>query len=239
MPVFTALARSFRDLAQPRILAVLFLPMLGAIIVWSVLGWFFWDSWSAAFTAFTQSTTIGRWLVLHGASWFLGSLTFVFGLALLVPAMFITAVIITELVAMPVIVSLVARRYPALEKARGGSAAGSILNATTAIVVFALLWLVTLPLWLTGIGAIVLPALNSAYLNQRLFRYDALAEHATPAEYREIGARCGGSLYLLGLSLALLYYVPFLNVVVPVLSGLAFTHYCLRELAIVRGQRPL
>jgi hypothetical protein len=35
--------------------------------------------------------------------------------------------------------------------------------------------------------------------------------------------------------LALLYYVPVVNLVAPVYSGLAFTHYCLRELARLRN----
>ena len=38
----------------------------------------------------------------------------------------------------------------------------------------------------------------------------------------------------LGLLLALLYYVPLLNLLVPVLSGLAFAHFGLAELARLR-----
>jgi len=93
---------------------------------------------------------------------------------------------------------------------------------------------VTLPLWFTGIGAVVLPALNSAYLNQRLFRYDALSEHASREEYGEIVRRNRGRLYMLGLILAPLFYVPFVNLAAPVLAGLAFTHFCLAELQRVR-----
>ena len=44
----------------------------------------------------------------------------------------------------------------------------------------------------------------------------------------------GGRLYALGLALAALYYVPIVNLLVPVLSGLAFTHLCLGELAQLR-----
>ena len=99
----------------------------------------------------------------------------------------------------------------------------------------ALLWIVTLPLWFTGVGAVVLPALNAAYLNQRLFRYDALSEHASPEELREIVGGTKGRLYGLGFALALLYYVPFVNLTAPVISGLAFTHFELSELARLRG----
>ena len=97
-----------------------------------------------------------------------------------------------------------------------------------------MLWLLSLPLWLTGIGAVVLPAFISALFNQRVFRYDALAEHASAAEYRTVVQEAGGRLYALGLVLAALYFVPILNLLVPVLSGLAFTHLCLAELARLR-----
>ena len=155
--------------------------------------------------------------------------------AALLPAMLITAVLVTDLVAMPVIVPLVGERhYPRLERREGGTVAGSVWNAAAAVLMFAALWLATLPLWLTGIGALLLPPLISAHFNQRLFRYDALAEHASAAEREAIVRGSGGRLYLLGLALALLYYVPFVNLAVPVLSGLAFTHLCLAELARLR-----
>jgi uncharacterized protein involved in cysteine biosynthesis len=237
MTLFSALFRALRDLAQPRVLAVMFVPMLVTILLWSVLAWFFWDDWSAWFKTWFDATGVAAWLHSHGATWASSSLTFLVVLATVLPAMFITVVLITELVAMPIIVSVVSRTHPELAKHKGGTMIGSIGNASAAVLIFVVLWLLTLPLWLTGIGAAVLPALNSAYLNQRLFRYDALAEHATREEYQEIVTRSKGGLYGLGLLLALLYYIPGVNLVAPVVSGLAFTHYCLGSLARLRGAR--
>jgi CysZ protein len=233
--LFTALARAMRDLAQPRVIAVLFLPMIGAIVLWSVLAFFFWDAWTGAFRTLIEGTAIARWLEAQGAGWMLEGFGILVLIVLLLPAILITAVLITELVAMPVIVSAVARTYLGLEKRKGGTTLGGLANAVAAIAIFALLWLATLPLWLTGIGAVVLPVLNSAYLNQRLFRYDALAEHASRSEYSSIVRRNKGALYLLGLTLAPLYYIPVVNLIAPVMAGLAFTHYCLGELAKLRG----
>jgi uncharacterized protein involved in cysteine biosynthesis len=236
MSAFSAFGRALRDLLQPRVLAILFLPMLGAVLLWSVLGWFFWDVWIEWFKGAIEGTAAGRWVSRQGAAWALTGVSVVFVLALLLPAVLITAMLITELIAMPVIVSIVARDYPALEKKSGGTILGSVANAAVAVVVFALLWILTLPLWLTGIGAIVMPALTSAYLTQRLFRYDALSEHASREEYREIVSRVKGRLYALGLLVSPLYYVPFVNLVAPVVSGLAFTHFSLGELTRLRDE---
>ncbi|MBI2223653.1 MAG: EI24 domain-containing protein, partial [Betaproteobacteria bacterium] len=154
---------------------------------------------------------------------------------LLAPLILITALLIAAVIEMPLIVSFIASRdYPALEKRRGGTVAGSVANATIAVLVFAGLWVVTLPLWFTGLLAPVLPVVLSAYLNQRLFRYDALSDHASTEEYRAILESNRGRMYVLGALLALLYYVPLLNLMVPVLSGLAFAHFGLARLAELR-----
>lgn len=232
--IISALGRAARDLAQPRVLAVLVLPMLGALVLWSLLAYFFWDAWTSAFRTLVDDTGLARWLVAQGAAWVVEGTGVIVVLAALVPAILVTAVLATELIAMPVIVSVAARHHPGLTKRAGGTAVGSITNASLAVLTFAALWLVTLPLWLTGIGAVVVPALNSAYLNQRLFRYDALSEHASAEEYAALVRRERMGLFGLGLALAPLYYVPFVNLAAPVIAGLAFTHYGLSALANLR-----
>jgi CysZ protein len=236
-PILTALGRALRDLREPRIVAVLFLPVLGALVIWGTLSWIFWDTWTAWLNGLATGSAAGRWLEAIGAGWLTRSLSTLGLLVLLAPATLITVVVIAELVAMPVIVAWVGGRYhTALAKKSGGTFAGSALNAVAGIIVFGMLWFVTLPLWLTGIAAFVLPPLLSAYLNQRLFRYDALSEHASADEYRALIAGARGKLFLLGLMLAMFYYVPLVNIAAPVLSGLAFTHFCLGELARMRNQ---
>lgn len=235
--IVTALALALRDLREPRIVAILFVPALVALALWGTLAWLFWDAWTAWLNGITAATAVGRWLEGVGAGWLTQSFSVVALVALLVPAALITLVVIAELLAMPVIVSWVGGRYYAgLEKKAGGTVAGSLGNAVAGIAVFATLWIVTLPLWLTGVAAFVLPPLLSAYLSQRLFRYDALAEHASPAEYRAVVAAAKPRLFLLGLALAVLLYVPLVNLVAPVVSGLAFTHYCLGELQRLRHE---
>lgn len=234
LAALSAFSRAARDLTHPRIIAVMFVPMLGALLGWTAVAWYFWGTWTRAIASFLSDTAVARWFASYGFSWMLEGVSAIAVFALLIAAVLITAMIITEFLAMPVIVSVVERRYASLEKERSATVIGSIGNAAGAIAIFIALWLVTLPLWLTGIGAVVVPTVLSAYLNQRFFRYDALGEHAGREEYRTLVRESRGRLFTLGLMLAVVYYIPLVNLIAPVLSGLAFTHLCLAELERLR-----
>ena len=91
-----------------------------------------------------------------------------------------------------------------------------------------------MPLWLLSPFALLLPLLLMAYLNQRLFRYDALAEHASKEEFALVIERCTVKLYMLGAVVGLLQFVPVLNLFSPVYVALAFIHLCLAELKELR-----
>lgn len=235
--IFKAMGGALRDLREPRILALALLPPLAAIAVWAALAWAFADDWARLVADWIATTPWLNWVGNWGLSAIFVWASAIAAFALLLPVMLVTAVLVTDVVAMPVIVPFVAgRHYPGLERRAGGSIAGSVGNAVTAVTVFAVLWIVTLPLWFTGIGALLLPLLIAAYFNQRLFRYDALSEHAAPQEFGAVVSGAGGRLYGLGLALAVLLYVPFVNLAVPILSALAFTHLCLGELARLRRE---
>lgn len=91
-------------------------------------------------------------------------------------------------------------------------------------------------LWLlAGLGALF-SLLLTAYLNQRLFRYDALVEHASASEFKLILERSSDQLYLLGLILALLHFVPVLNLISPIYTGLVYIHFGLAALQRLRLQ---
>jgi hypothetical protein len=158
-------------------------------------------------------------------------------LALVVPAVWMTALVIFALIAMPWTVSLIGRRdYPGLERLAGGNWLGSLWNAVVAVGVFAVLWVFTLPLWLLGGLGVLLGIALTGWVTQRLLRYDALALHASAAERRLIIERAGTRLWLLGIVITLLALVPLFNLVLPVYAGLAVTHLCLTELAEVRRE---
>ena len=183
-------------------------------------------------------TPLNEYLMRHEIHWLAASVATVLLILLLVPAILVTALLVTSVLAMPLMVKHVSERdFPRLEKKHGGTIWGSLWNPIVATVIFIVLWLVTLPLWLFGLPALVLPILLSAYLSQRLFRYDALGEHASAEEYERILERAGMRLYILGAILALIQFVPVLNLFSPVYIGLAYIYFCLRELQQLRGEQ--
>ena len=236
--VTQALRRALRSMLHPQMLALAIWPMLVALAIWIGLAWLYWDSWSQWLSAAIASSGAARWLSPRSLELLAQYSALLLLILAVAPLTLITALTIAAMFAMPLIVNFVATRdYPGLGRRGGGSFAGSIFNALAAVLIFAALWIATLPLWLTGILAPLLPLVLSAYLNQRLFRYDALADHASSEEFRSLVRTSRGKLYMLGFALALLYYVPLLNLLVPILSGLAFTHFGLATLARLRAAR--
>ena len=77
---------------------------------------------------------------------------------------------------------------------------------------------------------LVLPLLWSAWLNQRAFRFDALAEHATPGEMQLMVREDGRNFYMAGLATAAAAYVPLLNLLAPAFAALVFVHLGLAAL---------
>jgi len=236
-PIFEILRRAAADLLLPRVLSVMFLPMLGALAIWGGLLWWFGATWVAGLEGFVSAAPMPDWMGVSLTGWLLGFATFMLLAVLLLPAIYITALLITSLVFMPMLVGIVAERhFPDLVRHQGGSFAGSVGNGLYALVVYLLLWLITLPFWLLGPFGAAISVLLNAWLNQRMFVYDALSEHATAAELQQLRRDGGWPLYLLAALLGLLHFVPLLNFFAPVYMGLAFTHYGLDKLAQSRRE---
>lgn len=237
IPVLDALSRAFRDLFRFQVLWIVIWPILVAALLWFILGVVFWSTFSGWIASGLTAIGIQTWLEGVEPRWIAYGIQGVAHLILFVPLVFITALVITALFAMPALVHLVADRdYPQLERENNGGITGSLLNALLAIGIFIVIWLATIPLWLVGAGVVV-PFIAAAYLNQRLFRYDALAEHARREEMGTIFSTCRPSLWGLGLLTGLVQFIPFFNLFAPVLAALAFVHFGLARLAELR-HRP-
>jgi uncharacterized protein involved in cysteine biosynthesis len=232
-----ALAAALRSQLRPRMLGLALVPLVASLLVWVlVFAWFGSDLLDVfarsigGLVAPTFGETARKTVEASIAG--LGTIG---ALLLFFPLVSATALLVTSIIAMPIALPYIAARdYPALERRSFGSNLGSLGNALFATLLYLLLLLLSLPLWLIPFGALVIPLLLGAGLNARLFRYDALAEHADTAEYRAIRRQRRGDLFGLGLVAALLQLVPIINLVSPVYSGLSFIHYGLSELQLRR-----
>ncbi len=232
--VFDALSRAFRDLFQFKVLWIVIWPMLAAVLLWLVLGVTFWDTFSGWIASGLDAIGMQTWLEGVEPRWVANAIQILAHLILFVPLVFMTALVITALFAMPALIGLVAERdYPQLKRENGGGMAGSLLNALLALGIFIAIWVLTLPLWMIGAGVVV-PFIAATYLNQRLFRYDAIAEHASRVETQALFSTYQSSWWGLGLLTGLLQFVPLLNLFAPVLTALAFIHFGLARLACLR-----
>lgn len=232
--LFPALMRALRDLFRLKVLWIIVWPMLAAMLLWAALGYAFWDTLSVWIASGLEYLGIQHWLDGIEPRWVANALQVVLHLILFVPLVYVTALFITAFFAMPTLIKLVADKdYPQLARQQGGGLIGNLANAATALFIFLLIWALVVPLWFIG-ASIVIPFIATAYLNQRLFRYDALAEHASLTEMQVLFEKHRFSWWSLGLLTGLLQFVPILNLLAPVLTALAFIHFGLDRLNKLR-----
>ena len=236
--IIAALLKALASLLHPKMLWLMVWPVIVALVIWVTLAVLYWGEaaqWIAAqlhrWPPYEWAVSV--WPLTLIAAW----VGWILLLLLFVPVVLITAVLIISVVSMPAMAAHVGgRAYPGLAPRKGGTFAGSLWNALAALMLFALLFAVSLPLWLVPLLWPVLPVALFGYFNQRVFRYDALAEHATAAEIAEIVRRHRGELFMLGVALALIGHVPVLGLLMPVYGGLAFIHYGLERLGELRSE---
>ena len=266
--VFIAFGKALLSQLHFRMLILTILPFVLAIVVWGVLLWLglqplidWLQAWFAGNGIFR---TVGDLLGHFGMDTLKVLLVPLAAMWILLPLMILTALVFVGALAMPAIVRHVSdRHYPGLEKRHGGSFAGSLWISLASFIVFAVLWLLTLPLNLVPpLIFIVQPALWG-WLTYRVMAYDALAEHASPRERKEIMSRHRWPLLLIGAIAGAMGAAPtllwlggamavvlfpllagvsiWLYVLVFTFSGLWFQHYCLEALARLRapGQEAL
>ena len=219
-----ALRRALPILFTARIVGLATLPLIAAAFVWLAIAIFAWDPLTAKLVELLGGDQSSLWRRVAAD----------FAALLMFAALAIaTALAAIAILTMPVIVKTVAsRHFPNLVARRGGSFAGSTRNMLVALLVFVPLWLLTLPLLALPPLYVAASLLLNAWLSQRMFRYDALAEHASREEIAAIVRERGKRLMMLGLALSPLSLIPLVNILVlPIYAGIAFTELCLAELA--------
>lgn len=221
-----ALRRALPILFTARVIGLATLPLVGALVLWTVVGVLAWNPVQDAIAHVLGAGDgdVSEWRRVAAAT------VAVLMFAALAIATGLAAI---ALLTMPVIVRTVAaRHFPRLDARHGGTLSASTGNAIVALLVFVPLWLLSLPLLVLPPLYVAASLLLNAWLSQRMFRYDALAEHATADEIAGVVRERRHRLFALGLVLSPLSLVPLVNVLVlPIYAAIAFTELCLAELS--------
>lgn len=229
LEVLAAFTRSVRDLTRTEVLWQALWPSLVALALWAGVAIVVWAHAVALAARIVPQLPWSGWEWLaHWAAVFLL-------LAAFASLTYFTAIFLVAVFALPRIVNLVAARdYPDLVRHGENVFWGSLGNTVFAGAIFVAGCLVMLPLLLIPGALLVLPLLWGSWFNQRTFRFDALAEHATRKEMRNLLRHNGRRFYFAGLGTAAVAHVPLANLLAPAFTALVFVHV---GLAALRRQR--
>ena len=248
---------------HPRVIALSFLPLVIMVALSLGLGYFYWEpalDWvRASLEASAWITQLWGWLEGMGVGRLKTVLAPLIVIFAVTPVIVVLSLLMVAVLMTPALVALVAeRRFPALERKRGGSLAMGVLWSLGSTLLAAVALVVSMPLWLVPPLILVLPPLIWGWLTYRVMTFDALAEHATPAERREIFRQHRGWLLGMGILSGYLGAAPSLVwasgalfaaafvILVPLaiwiytlvfaFSSLWFAHYGLAALEKLRAQ---
>ena len=249
---------------HPRVIALSFLPLVIMVGLALGLGYFFWEpalDWvRMSLDSVSLMNTFWTWLQNMG----MGNLKMVLVPLIVIfavtPLVVILSLVLVAAMMTPAMVSLVAeRRFPTLERKQGGSLTVSVIWSLGSTLVALLVLILTIPLWLVPPLILVLPPLIWGWLTYRVMSFDALADHASKEERREIMRKHRGQLLIIGIITGYLGAAPSLVwasgalfaaafvILVPVaiwiytlvfgFASLWFSHYCLAALTQLRAQQ--
>lgn len=229
-----AMQRAARDLATGWGLWHALWPVAVSFVLWLVLGLSLWTPAREAIASLLPLLPWEGWEWLtHWAAAFL----LLVALALLAYA---TTLFLVAVVSLPLMMNRIAARdFPDLSRQGHHVLLRSLGNSLLAGLIFVVGSLLTLPLLLIPGAIFVIPLTWTTWLNQRTFRFDALAEHANAEEMTQLFSNGRSGFLAAGLACALLAHVPLLNLLAPVYTALVFVHLALARLRALRQKQGI
>ncbi len=244
-----------------RVIALSFLPLVIMVVASLTLGYFFWDptlQWVRAWLdSFDLLRSVWDWLQSVGAANLKTVVAPLIVIFALTPIIVISSLLLVAALMGPALAALVAeRRFPQLERKHGGSLAAGIVWSLGSSLLALVVMVISLPLWLVPPLILVLPPLIWGWLTYRVMAYDALSEHASVQERRELFRRHRPWLLGMGVFSGLLGAAPsivwasgalfaaafvllvplavWIYTLVFAFAALWFAHYCLSALQQLR-----
>lgn len=264
--MFDSFWRATAYCLHPRVIGLSFLPLVLMATLALGLGYFFWEaaieSVRVSLDGSALLNTLWAWLQglgLANLKTVLAPLIVIFAVT---PLIVVLSLLVVAVLMTPTLVSLVAeRRFPLLERKKGGSLVVGLLWSLGSTLLAVVAMIVSIPLWLVPPLILILPPLIWGWLTYRVMAFDALADHASADERREILRRHRGALLGIGIVTGYLGAAPSLLwasgalfaaafvILVPLaiwiytlvfaFSSLWFSHYCLAALETLRAETAL
>jgi len=262
--VLDAFWRSLVYCLHPKVMLWSLLPLVLMVGVTAGLGYFYLDGLLAWVTQLLESMDwlqmMWGWLESVGAGKLKTVLVPLIVILMLTPLVLVGCLFVVATLMAPMIVQLVAkRRFPTLKRAAGASYFASVGWAAMSTIAALLALVLSMPLWLVPPLVLILPPLIWGWLTYRVMAFDALADHASAEERREIFKRhrwwllgMGVVTGYMGAAPSLVWSLGFMAValapfLVPLsiwlytlifaFSSLWFSHFGLSALQSLRAQR--
>jgi hypothetical protein len=253
--------RALLSQLHPRMLFMTVLPFVVALVVWGPILYFGWNQVMDVARGVLEGWPLTHWIYRGldslGMTGFRAVIAPLVVIAVLVPVIVVTILVFVGAASVPTVMRFLDRNYPQLVAV--SSALYAVLSLACTLV-FAVVAVITLPLWLIPPFFALIPPLLWGWLTYRVMTYDALAEHATPEERRIIMQRYRLPLLGIGIAVGMLGSAPtllwvssvltivlfpiiaiaviLLYVLIFIFSALWFGHFCLRALTRLRAEAP-
>jgi hypothetical protein len=203
-----------------------------------------------------------QWLDSVGGGGFRAVLAPLIVVALSIPVIVVTSLLLVAVLMTPAIVNLVSvRRFSQLERRHGAGFVQSAFWSLSCTLLALVALVVSIPFWFVPPLVLVLPPLIWGWLTYRVLSFDVLADHASREERQQIMRSHRWPLMAMGViagylgaapsllwavSATMLIFAPLLIVaavwiytLVFAFSSLWFTHYTLSALQSLRAAQKL
>ncbi len=248
---------------HPKVIGLALLPLLIGAGLGVGLAWMYWDAAVAGVRGTLESWALleaaVKWVETLVGAGFRSLLSPVIVVILSLPVVVVVSVLLVALLMVPALTRLVAaRRFPRLERRRGAGLLASVGWSLLCSLLALLALIVSLPLWFIPPLVLVLPPLIWGWLTYRVMSFDAMAEHASAGERRELMQRHRWQLLVIGVVCGYLGAAPsllwaasaFTLIFAPLLIGVSvwlytlvfafsalwFAHFCLAALVALRAE---
>jgi Etoposide-induced protein 2.4 (EI24) len=262
--IFDAFWRAAAYCLHPRVIALSLVPLVLMVALAGVFGYFFWESAVAWVNAgLLSSDWLSRgigWLEGMGFGGLKAAIAPLIVVLAATPLMVIASLLFVAILMTPAMVSLVAqRRFEGLERKKGAGVLMSLMWSLGATAAALVMLLISIPLWFVPPLILLIPPLIWGWLTYRVMAFDALADHASGDERRELMKRHRSRLLGIGVVSGFLGAAPTLlwasgvmflalaPLMIPLaiwvytlvfaFSSLWFAHFCLDALNTLRIEK--